>query len=280
MNDIHTGEVQEYLRTFWCWLRDGESGSMTIRNLGLVIAAIIGLPLAIWRSIVAQRQAETVQRGLFNERYQKGAEMLGSEVLSVRLGGVYALVRLAREHPGEYHSQIMTLFCAFVRNPPVVETEDTGVREDVQAVMSAICGRSETQLEIEKKEYFPLDLSGADLTGVNLFAPGLGVWNPRNSILPTANLEGASLDGTNLSRTSLTGANLKGAYVRGANLKGALMIHTNLSGSDLRGCEGLTQEQINSAVAHPPETPPNLEGVVDADTGRPLVWQGRSTAKV
>ena len=109
---------------FWGWLSDGESSSTTIRNLSLVIAAIIGLPLAIWRSIVAERQAdaaqrqsETARRGLLNERYQKGAEMFGSGRLSVRLGGVYALALLAREHPGDYHLEIVSLFCAFVRNP-------------------------------------------------------------------------------------------------------------------------------------------------------------------
>ena len=41
---------------FWDWLRGDESGSTTIRNLGLVLAAIAALPLAIWRSIVAECQ--------------------------------------------------------------------------------------------------------------------------------------------------------------------------------------------------------------------------------
>ena len=36
---------------FWDWLRGDESGSTTIRNLGLVLAAIVALPLAIWRSV-------------------------------------------------------------------------------------------------------------------------------------------------------------------------------------------------------------------------------------
>ena len=106
------------------WLSDNESGSTTIRNLFLVVAALIALPLATWRSFVAERQANAAQKnsqiaqiGLLNERYQKGAEMLGSDVLSVRLGGIYALRRLAEEHPEEYHVQIMRLFCAYVRHP-------------------------------------------------------------------------------------------------------------------------------------------------------------------
>ena len=71
-----------------------------------MIAGIIGFPIAIWRSIVASRQAaatqkqsETAQHSLLNERYQKGAEMLGSDLLSVRMGGIYALQRLADDHP-------------------------------------------------------------------------------------------------------------------------------------------------------------------------------------
>ncbi len=95
------------------------------RNFIFVVAALIGLPLAIWRSFVAdrqsktaQQQSETAQRDLLNERYQKGADMLGSKVLSVRLGGIYALERLAKEHAENYHVQIVKHFCAVVRNPP------------------------------------------------------------------------------------------------------------------------------------------------------------------
>ena len=75
----------------------------------------------------------------------KGQRCLAATFLSVRLGGIYALRRLAEEHPGQYHIQSMELLCAFVRNPK----EDNGVhiqkglREDVQAVI-AVIGRRET----------------------------------------------------------------------------------------------------------------------------------------
>ena len=111
-----------WLGIAWGWLRETpngyESASTTIRNLGLLVAAPFALWFAYWRARVAdrqanaaqeqvktsqqqvetsQRQAETAEKGLLNERYQRGAEMLGSEVLSVRLGGIYALARLAQE---------------------------------------------------------------------------------------------------------------------------------------------------------------------------------------
>ena len=94
---------------FFLWLSNLESWSTIIRNFGLVIAAGIALWFAKKRIAVSDRQAETAQRGLLNERYQKGAEMLGSKVLSVRLGGIYALHRLAEDEPEQYHVQIMRL---------------------------------------------------------------------------------------------------------------------------------------------------------------------------
>ena len=120
------------------WLR-------TIRDIALAAAAVIGLPLAIWSGTVAYRQADTAQQGLLHERYQKGAEMLGSELLSVRLGGIYALQHLAEDHPGQYHIQIMRLFCAFVRHPTMDASAQAKsspgrkyprLREDVQAVIT------------------------------------------------------------------------------------------------------------------------------------------------
>ena len=201
---------------FWDWLRGDESGSTTIRNLGLVIAAIVALPLAIWRSKVAERQADTAQRqsrtaqrGLLNERYQKGAEMLGSQVLAVRLGGIYALARLAREHPGDYHIQIMSLLCAFARNPTPMGKEDPKVREDVRAVIRAVVERNEAQIEREEQEDYRLDLSGANLEGAF----------PQGAIPADANLKGADLADANLEGAFLFRANLEGASLAGANLR-------------------------------------------------------------
>ena len=104
--------------SIWCWdsWRGEESNGTANRNLVLIMAAIAALPLAIWRSKVAERQSETAQRGLLNERYQKGVDKLGSETPWNRISGIYALALLAREKPRDYHVQIMGLLCAFVRH--------------------------------------------------------------------------------------------------------------------------------------------------------------------
>ena len=288
---------------FWDWLDGGaDSGSETIRDIGVVVGGVLAVLLALWRSRVAERQAnaaqrqsETAQRGLLNERYQKGAEMLGSDVLAVRLGGIYALARLASEHPEDYHLQILSLLCAFVRHPvageaaeptnggslTMVPTYKTGgnkirferplrAREDIQAVMTAVHERSEPQIRIEEEEEYRLNLSGANLAGVYLV---------------NTNLMGADLTGANLTGADLAIVNLNGAHLEGVNLTGANLTVANLTDADLEGanlavaylakCTGLTQGKLDLAAAST-DTPPRLHNVVDAHTGEPLVWRGRS----
>ena len=102
-----TGDRFPSLVVFWEEINDGkDSLSAIIRDLAIVIGGTIAVLLAGWRIRISERQAtaaqdqfETAQKGLLNERYQRGAEMLGSKILSVRLGGIYALGRLAEEHP-------------------------------------------------------------------------------------------------------------------------------------------------------------------------------------
>ena len=104
------------------WLAGDESGSATLRNVVLAVAAAVGLPLALWRSIIAERQADaarrqsrTMSQSLLNARFQKGAEMLGHEsVMSARIGGMHILDRLARQHKELFHLPVIQLFAAYV----------------------------------------------------------------------------------------------------------------------------------------------------------------------
>ena len=270
---------------YWDWLSAEESNSATIRNIFLAAAALIALPLAIWRSTVAGRQADTAQqqseiaqRGLLNERYQKGAEMLGSRVLPVRLGGIYALQSLASENPEQYHIQIMRLFCAFVRNldgvqdgslTPAIEIGSGGeekgndqpprMREDVQAVMEAIGGRDELGGGyLEKEDSVELYFGEANLSFLRL---------------DNADLSNASFSKANLSGTSFSKANLSGAKLWKTSLSGATFTEAYLAATDFSQSTGLTQNQLSQACADP-HSPPVLNSVFDAETGEPVIWRG------
>ena len=197
--------------------------------------------------------------------------MLGSEVLSVRLGGIYALQRLAQEHPQEFHVQVMQLFCAFARNPTGSE-EKRGprygvfyreepreiplLREDVQAVLSAIGNRGDDGMRLERAAGFTLDLYGVDIGGVslahaNLSGADLQRANLVHAGFQSVTLSGADLRGANLHRAFLSGANLSRARLGGANLSWVTAIDGEMEGADLAGanlCEAtLTWANLSGA---------------------------------
>ena len=235
---------------FWGWFREGptnvESNGATIRNIGLLIGGAVALVFGIWRTVVAHQQLNVAQRGLLNDRYQKGAEMLSNNSLAVRLGGIYALRNLAQESPEQYHVQVIRLLCAFVRHPFNGESTRFSIpREDTQAAMDVIGSRNQTLIEFEETENFVPNLSG---------------------------ITGLTLEYANLSGAVLANVNLSGSVLSDANLSDSVLSNANLSSARLQGVKGLIQDQLDEAVADP-DNPPILDGVLDAD-GNQLIWRG------
>ncbi len=254
-----------------------ESNSTTIRNVGLVVGGIVAIMLAMWRSLVAQRQADaaldqasaallqakTAERqstttllSFLNERYEQGTSRLGSDDPTVRLDGIDVLERLAREHPSEYHVQVMKRLSLFVR------TVDRfiGLQEEVRAAVTAIGSRSEEDIGLENKETFELNLSGSDLHNVHLAHLNLS-----GSILMSVNLSGADLQNVDLSNARLQRAKFKDAWLFEANLSGAQFS----VGEGAYPAEGLTQAQLDSAHSYQ-DNLPKLAGVLDANSGEQL----------
>ena len=241
---------------YWDWFgatsAEQESNSTTLRNMGLLVGGVVAVGIAVWRSRVAERQVDIAQQSLLHDRYQRSTEMLGSGVLAVRLGGIYALQRLAEEYPLQYHVQIMSLFCAFVRNPTGsndgnLKLENfsgdpphpyTIVGEDIQAVMLAIGARGKQQLAIEKGAKYRLDLHGSDLRGARLNGTNLAS-APRTTWPEISTVEYLTLSkGTDLTYAKLCSAHLDYADLQGASLTGACLCkvgleETNLSNADL-----------------------------------------------
>ena len=282
----------------WDWLHSGTpaevSNSATLRNVGLLLGGVLALVFAVWRSLVAerqsltaQRQADTAQQSLLNERYERGAEMLGSNVLAVRMGGIYALIRLADDHPGQYYVQIMELFCAFARNPTEStenqnrrDTEEPeeiarpSLRDDVQAVMTAISGRN----DMARRVNFSLNLQGADLGGMKLDQANLAGANLRE-----ANLVYAELRNANLSGAELSGANLYHALIPGANLSRTRMTSANLSWVNAEHANLSDTNLFRANLSHADLDRGNLSGVSigTADlSGAMLVHANLSGAKI
>ncbi len=162
------------------------------------------------------------QQGQVTDRYAKAIEELGSSNLAVRVGGVYALERIARDSARD-HPTIVAVLAAFIREQSIEQRPSRGAESgqvahktgpDVLAAATVIARRDHSH------DREPLDLSGADLRGAKL----------PNAALAGADLSKAVLSGANLSAADLTGANLKGARLDGADLRHARLDDATMSG--------------------------------------------------
>ena len=64
---------------------DNDDGK-AIRNVGLVVVAFFGAPLLVWRSVVAQKQADTAEQNHITDQINKAVEGLGSEKAVNKIG--------------------------------------------------------------------------------------------------------------------------------------------------------------------------------------------------
>jgi len=210
--------------------RDAARGRLVALGAGLFAA---GALVYTGRNFTLSRRTfELTEQGQVTDRYTKAIEQLGSDKLDVRIGGIYALERIARDSPRD-HPTIMAVLSAFLREhsreewPPAepgAEPPERTTRPDVQAAATVIGRRNRRPDELinlnaavlTRADLTGVDLRGADLTGANLFMANLNAdltgADLTGADLLLASLAGSVLDGTNLTGVNLTGVNLTLAY--------------------------------------------------------------------
>lgn len=228
-----------------------EYRKMVVQFLGGLVVSV-GLYLT-WRRIRAMEKTVFVtEEGQITDRFSKAVEQLGSkESLAVRLGGIYALERIAKDSEDD-HWSVMEILSAFIRNyqPDIKEQvieknsnqeeNDKNVHKriptDIQACLTVI-GRRRTSFDPENS---CIDLQNAHLGKANLSGANLAGANLQGTNLEWADLSGAYLHKINLIGANLESAKISGAYLEEAllnmtNLKGAILNMANLENADLQG---------------------------------------------
>ena len=203
------------------------------------------------------------------DRFVQAVDQLGKENLELRLGGIYALERLAANSEQDYWP-IMHILTTYVRehasisNAHALKEPPRRLAADVQAILDVLGRRRHTYADGESQR---LDLRGTDLRRANLAGANFAGVILSAAHLEEANLAGARLDDALLRDTHLEQANLtdaamarafllnsglKGARLRAANLRdtylgGARFDDADLLSADLTGALNLTWDQIKTA---------------------------------
>lgn len=167
-------------------------------------------------------------------RYTEAIKQLGDDSISIRLGGIYALERIAQDSVRD-HQTILDVLCAFIRevSPSTVDGEDVAgpIRSDVAAAATVVGRLSSLPPPSTVIDLSDTNLRNADFTGANL---------------ARARFNGSILEGANLSRANLTKADLINADLKHADFAAADLTHATLSDSNLQGVD-LTDAKLNRA---------------------------------
>ena len=248
-----------------------------LNSIGIVLTVVFTAVTVV----TTQQELRVGQQGQITDRYTKAVDQLGSTKLDIRLGGIYALERLASDSPRDDRT-VYDVLCAFVREhdpkppdkpPPLADIHTALIYKppatDIQVALTVIGRRKPltdgfnpdltsirtsqadlTQAKLANAKLFNADLTGADLTGTDLHSADL-----HDAVLFSANLLRANMAGADLERTDLFEVDLRGANLEGANLTRADLTNAVLTGANLEGAN-LTSVHLEGANL----TNVNLEG--------------------
>lgn len=245
-----------------------------IQGLG-GMAVLVGIYFAYQNLKAAQRNVLIAEDKQVTERFSKAVEMLGNkDNLHTRLGGLYALERIANDSDKDYW-QVMEVLTAFVREespwppkqassegvasvaeiPDLVETpnlvESLGQvqvaaveNESGQSVApQALSGLEYVLQEQQKREEFfatlpPLrtDIQAVmTVIGRRKHRFGKGEWETRQLILQKTDLRQLQAYQANLTGIVLIGAHLEGANLVEAHLEEAVLNQAHMERAFLSG---------------------------------------------
>ncbi|MFG1645583.1 pentapeptide repeat-containing protein [Amycolatopsis sp. NPDC049252] len=197
---------------------DDRGGRWT--HIAGLITAFTALGALIFTALslgATRDQIGIAEQGQITDRYTKAVDQLGSpgaDHLQIRMGGIFALERLAVDSPRDQQT-IVEVLAAFIRtSSPRADLAQPCPKTpaDVEAAFLVLTRRDVSR---EGGKAFAADLQQTCLTGIR--APY------------------ADLTRLLLMRADLSGANLAGVHGNLANLDDARLAHADLAGAELSG---------------------------------------------
>lgn len=197
----------------------------------------------------AREQLALAQRGQIADRHDRAVEALGKSGaanLQARIGGLYALERLANDSPVDEPVIVeeINTFARIAAAKPHGRCSGRPVAPDVQTALTVLSRRDlrhdgDIRLDLSdtcltSAELGGAELAGARLTGADLRYARLGGAQLANTTLDGADLRSARLDLAHLAGASLTGARLSDANLFAADLTDAALDEADLGRANIQ----------------------------------------------
>ena len=248
------------LKKEWIKMRSDFFGGLL--QTGTLFFFLATVYLTLRNLKVAQENLGLLEEKQVTERFSKAVELLGHNDPEVRLGGIYALERIAKDSDADYWT-VMEVLTGFVRENlrrRGAELEQDYRKfslsfppTDIQAVLMVL-NRRDTYAQDKTGS---LDLSNSDFRWMVLDGVKFNKMN-----LHKANLSNTDLSGTELTEAILTEAKFNDAKFVGRHpttgqprsvvLTATNLMNADFSGSDFRGAN-LKFAKINPSTERPVE---------------------------
>lgn len=240
------------------WLTDTEGLDAAHRDEALgrartALLALVAGTIAIISALYTVRTFALNRRGQITERFSRAIEHLADERSAVRLGGIYALERIAHES-AEEHGPILEVLTAYVRqNSPwpkaagdeeaaaKTELEPPQASVEIKAILTVLARRNlrherdgAPKLDLAQTNLRGVKVRGIDLRGANLIGAQLQGADLRDAKLDNVDLRNAALQQTNFLNARLSGSSLADAHLQGAVLTGAYLGDMTLKGAQMQ----------------------------------------------
>jgi len=217
------------------------------------------------------KQLALAQEGQLTDRFTRAVDQLGSRQLTVRLGGIYALERIARASSPDRETiaQVLTAFVRETapwrlpdpapsnvdRSPPSKDKTFALLQTRAPDVEWALVVLGRTVLSGQQNKRLRLNL--VDLRGANLEQLHFETMD-----FAYSHLEGAWLRGTHLERSWLVAADLREADLAGAHLAGARLYRADLTNAHNLDRADLAGARADAATRWPAGFDPAGAGIV------------------
>lgn len=227
-----------------------------------IVLQTLGGAVLLIGAYTAWLQLIDARSGQITDRFTRAVEQLGNQgAVDVRIGGIYALERIAQDSDRDRDAvaEVLSAFIVRASSAPNVSTTpseaptaaDTASSGDATMSESLSADQSPAASEpvfvprvgVRLDARLPPDLGAAIAVIARMYREGEPTaFNLRGAILRDADLNGALLIGADLTRADLRGADLRTADLRDADLtqadlRGQALIDTDLRGARLRGAD-------------------------------------------
>jgi len=120
-----------------------------------------------WKGLEATQRGITIAlEQQINERFTRAVNQLGSNKLNIRLGGIYALEKIATDYP-QNHTEIMEILAAYVRDRSQAKIEEYQNSGDKKWISEDI----ETKEDIDHESLRDMMLSYGNRALLALWVP-------------------------------------------------------------------------------------------------------------